>query len=298
MTYGNNNSLAHGQQNLRAVTNQTTDGSTHPTSSSGATMQTQHKGASQTYNQVSANGIVRRRVENLPRTGIEYPMMRDLGHAPFFQGNQKEFEPLLETRPSPLLLEEYIKNDADRSENASNSLQLQVVYDYIEQSPYYEGEGAKQGPFIEEKDLIELPNPSEQGNGAINEPYQKRYYFNPQNLPYSLEQSHLYGQSSSGANERQSIIQQKRSGISGPRLNRYYEKLKPYYRIDFEKVEETNPDDPNPKALPIDKTLQFESRFESGNLRKAMKVGPVDYELYLKNDYGTQSFCQWYFFRI
>jgi hypothetical protein len=39
--------------------------------------------------------------------------------------------------------------------------------------------------------------------------------------------------------------------------------------------------------LPIDKTLLFESRFESGNLRKAMKVGPFEYELYLKNDYGT-----------
>ena len=77
------------------------------------------------------------------------------------------------------MLDEYIKNDADRSENAPSSLQLQVVFDYIEQSPYYEGEGAKQGPYVEEKDLIELPNPSEQGNGAINEPYQKRYYFNP-----------------------------------------------------------------------------------------------------------------------
>jgi predicted AAA+ superfamily ATPase len=37
--------------------------------------------------------------------------------------------------------------------------------------------------------------------------------------------------------------------------------------------------------LPNDKTLIFESRFESGNLRKAMKVGPFEYELYLKNDY-------------
>ncbi len=36
-----------------------------------------------TYNQVSSNGIVRKKVENLPRTGIEYPLMRDLGHAPF-----------------------------------------------------------------------------------------------------------------------------------------------------------------------------------------------------------------------
>ena len=29
-----------------------------------------------------------------------------------------------------------------------------------------------------------------------------------------------------------------------------------------------------------------------------MKVGPFDYELYLKNDYGTHSATQWYFFRI
>lgn len=42
--------------------------------------------------------------------------------------------------------------------------------------------------------------------------------------------------------------------------------------------------------MPNDKTLIFESRFESGNLRKAMKVGPYEYELYLKNDYGTSSF--------
>lgn len=34
--------------------------------------------------------------------------------------------------------------------------------------------------------------------------------------------------------------------------------------------------------MPNDKTLIFESRFESGNLRKAMKVGPFEYELYLK----------------
>lgn len=42
--------------------------------------------------------------------------------------------------------------------------------------------------------------------------------------------------------------------------------------------------------LTIDKTLIFESRFESGNLRKVMKVGEFEYELFLKNDYGTCSF--------
>jgi hypothetical protein len=52
------------------------------------------------------------------------------------------------------------------------------------------------------------------------------------------------------------------------------------------------------QGLPEDRTLIFESRFESGNLRKVMKVAPFEYEMYIKNDYGTQSFCQWYYFRI
>ena len=42
----------------------------------------------------------------------------------------------------------------------------------------------------------------------------------------------------------------------GPRLNRYYESLKPYYKLN----------DSN------DRTLVFESRFESGNLKRAVKV--------------------------
>jgi hypothetical protein len=83
----------------------------------------------------------------------------------------------------------------------------------------------------------------------------------------------------------------------GPRLNRYYTNLKPFYRLDMSNVEETDQMD-SKEMLPKDQTLIFESRFESGNLRKALKVGSYEYELFLKNDYGTQSFCQWYFFRI
>lgn len=45
--------------------------------------------------------------------------MRDLGHAPFIM-NQKEFEPLLERGISPVLYDEYIRNDSDRSVNAGN----------------------------------------------------------------------------------------------------------------------------------------------------------------------------------
>jgi hypothetical protein len=51
----------------------------------------------------------------------------------------------------------------------------------------YDGDGAKFGPHLDDKEAIDLPNPTEQGNGTINEPYQRRYYFNPSNLPYSLE---------------------------------------------------------------------------------------------------------------
>lgn len=34
-----------------------------------------------------------------------------------------------------------------------------MVYDYIENSPYYEGDNSKYGPYIDDKDVIELPNP-------------------------------------------------------------------------------------------------------------------------------------------
>ena len=117
-------------------------------------------------------------------------MMKD--HGTTFVSHQKEFEPLAERPITQQLLEEYIRNDQDRCVNCGNTT-FPIVYDYLETSPYYDGENSKFGPYIDEKELIELPNPSDQGNGSINEPYQKRYYFNPQNLPYSLEQSHQYG---------------------------------------------------------------------------------------------------------
>ena len=62
----------------------------------------------------------------------------------------------------------------------------------------------------------------------------------------------------------------------GPRLNRYYDRLKPYYKLK------------KPKHL--DETLVFESRFESANLKKAIKISDTEYDLYLKNDYGTSGF--------
>ena len=47
-----------------------------------------------------------------------------------------------------------------------------------------------------------------------------------------------------------------------------------------------------------DISLQFESRFESGNLRKAVQVGKWDYELYLRYDLYTKKHTQWFYFRV
>lgn len=67
-----------------------------------------------------------------------------------------------------------------------------------------------------------------------------------------------------------------------PKLNRYYTKLKPYYQ----------------KENDDDNTLIFESRFECGNLRRAVKLGDYEYNLILKYDYNTTGYTQWYYFKI
>ncbi|CAF2389370.1 unnamed protein product [Rotaria sp. Silwood2] len=57
-----------------------------------------------------------------------------------------------------------------------------------------------------------------------------------------------------------------------------------------------------PAAVPIrnseDTTVLFESRFESGNLMKAVQVGEFEYELYLRYDLYTKRNTQWFYFRL
>ncbi|XP_074131446.1 cytosolic carboxypeptidase 2 isoform X5 [Sminthopsis crassicaudata] len=49
---------------------------------------------------------------------------------------------------------------------------------------------------------------------------------------------------------------------------------------------------------PEDDTLLFESRFESGNLQKAVRVDTYDYELTLRTDLYTNKHTQWFYFRV
>lgn len=58
--------------------------------------------------------------------------------------------------------------------------------------------------------------------------------------------------------------------------------LEPYYKLQDEN----------------DRTLIFESRFETGNLEMACKISDEDYNLLLQNDINSKGHTQWYFFRL
>ena len=47
-----------------------------------------------------------------------------------------------------------------------------------------------------------------------------------------------------------------------------------------------------------DRTLVFESRFESGNLQLVHKKSDTDYDLILQNDINSKGHTQWFFFRV
>jgi hypothetical protein len=138
-----------------------------------------------------------KRIENLPRTGIEYPITKEKRH---FIAHHKEFEPLSDQVVPTYLVDEFVRNDAERA--ALPQGHYPVVYDCIENSPYYADAGSDH-PYIDEREAIELPPVSEQTEGLVNEPYQKKYFFNPYNPPYQLEkpisiQSSIGGSASGG----------------------------------------------------------------------------------------------------
>lgn len=47
-----------------------------------------------------------------------------------------------------------------------------------------------------------------------------------------------------------------------------------------------------------DDDLRFESRFESGNLAKAIRITSAYYELHLRTDLYTNRHMQWFYFKV
>ena len=51
--------------------------------------------------------------------------------------------------------------------------------------------------------------------------------------------------------------------------------------------------------VPADNTtLIFDSKFESGNLSKAIKMSDYDYKLFINNDIGTYCYNHWFYFSV
>ena len=75
--------------------------------------------------------------------------------------------------------------------------------------------------------------------------------------------------------------------------NRYFHKLKPWY-VPFSYSSKSTYNKSKYQATgnlaDEDDVLQFESRFESGNLKRAIQLDKNEYELILKPDYGTKNF--------
>ena len=44
--------------------------------------------------------------------------------------------------------------------------------------------------------------------------------------------------------------------------------------------------------------LVFDSKFESGNLDRVVKIGELEYDLYMRPDANTRGHNQWYYFSI
>lgn len=79
----------------------------------------------------------------------------------------------------------------------------------------------------------------------------------------------------------------KDKSIPGIKINKNGKKVKKDKVSSYYKLQ-----DPN------DRTLIFESRFESGNLNLAMKIEEDEYNLLLQNDINTNGHTQWFYFRV
>ena len=156
-----------------------------------------------------------------------------------------------------IFLQQALAQEYERIENENGmptGTNSKIIYDCMDDnSPFYE---KSKEPFIDEADAIELLT----DESLLQEARGRGYSYGP-----------------SGGNNFLGPMNSQ-----GKKINRYYNKLRPYYIKDSDS----------------DNTLIFESRFESGNLRRVVWMGDNTYNLILKYDYGTTNYTQWYYFKV
>ena len=179
---------------------------------------------------------------------------------PMFKGTSNNFERISSIR-NAIIDDPYSDSSKRNAKTFSSEEKTRIVYDCIEGSPFYEQNPYDDGDFRASRVLSTSSADLLGLNGTA--------VGNGMNSNYQRI----------GGRVNTNI-----SGNASTRKDRFFDKLKPYYPLQQNGEE--------------DLTLVFESRFESGNLRRAVQTGPLEYELILKPDYNTTGYTQWFYFRV
>lgn len=201
----------------------------------------------------------------LARTGTNFPMARPPPPHVFPLGAGTEEvehfnppEPLLTRREG--VLANVLIHDAERMANPQNVLNC-VVYDSIEPPPPASTAAGNGG--------------DERGEGAANGSSTPSGGAGGAGSPEDSGED-------SGVGNPAAFVRPPAAAAGAAGEQREHVDLPPYYT----------------PTGPEDTTLVFESRFESGNLRRAIQVYEHEYDLILRPDINTRGHTQWFYFAI
>lgn len=162
---------------------------------------------------------------------------------------------------------------------------IKFLQTYLEYDKIWLNGGDCRDEYIQ-KDQLKQTNKFIKSWKVVYDLNEKSPYYTDPNKPY-YDDKKLINNKDNGQN-----VPQRRFKAAGfrrglintgiPLKDKYYLDLNPYYVLE----------DQN------DTTLLFESRFESGNLRKAILTTENEYDLYLRNDYNSQGYGQWFYFKV
>ena len=156
------------------------------------------------------------------------------------------------------------RQSKDNERLLSENGMRKIVFDCFDPSPYYEATG------------------SDPQTSTTHLSVNIREWLKYESTDEKIQTSVLYAPICHGRGAPWKLV---------PGTARYTDRIRPYYKLTSKK----------------DKTLIFESRFENANLRRAVQVyyiiyiiyrGNYEYDLFLKPDFSTGGFTQWFYFKV
>jgi hypothetical protein len=233
----------------------------------------------------------------IPQTGAGAPMIYPFPSLPDGDGGDDgEPEP---TGPpaSPALITEMSTRDAQRFGSRRDEVLNRIVYDSIDQSPMH----TYPPPFQPPPDGLYADNSTFRGGsggggghhghhgrdrsaaGSADHPVPPASRNHPRRPATGTGHPAIGGEAGAPAEQHAGTGDSRDpTTIGSTRAAARRPALPPYYV----------------PATSQDSTLIFESRFESGNLRRAVHVLPYEYDLIIRPDLNTKHHAQWFLFRV